>query len=272
MKPRSRWFWTIAAFLLVLYGGWRIFVHAGHLKPAVVTPQMDARQLISMSLDARAKRLLRERAYAARSTRQKLIALTFDDGPFPVTTPLLLDELRSLHVPATFFLIGRDARQWPEITQRIEAAGDEIGDHTLTHPDLDKESAAKVRAEIAGGARVLWALSHDPASRKYFRPPHGRYTLQTIRIAQQLGFTTVLWSDDAGDWRTVTPASLAAHVELHATAPEILLLHDGKLPTAQMLPAVVARFRKAGYRFVTVGELLARVPPQEINHPAKHSV
>jgi len=119
---------------------------------------------------------------------------------------------------------------------------------------------------------VLSALVPDPALRSLFRPPHGRYTVETVRVAQSLGYKVVLWNDDAGDWRTVTAQELAGHLEQHATAPDIVLLHSGKMATIEMLPEVVARFRRAGYSFVTVGELLSRVSVAELNHPAKHSL
>ncbi len=89
---------------------------------------------------------------------------------------MLLDELRDLKVPATFFLIGRDAEQWPELTRRIEADGHEIADHTYSHPNLDQETPAEVRAEVLQGRDVLWDLTHDPSVRTLMRPPHGRYT------------------------------------------------------------------------------------------------
>jgi len=207
-----------------------------------------------------------------RSHRPRLIALTFDDGPYPVFTPMLLDVLRDLHVPATFFLIGEDAQQWPEITRRIEADGNEVADHTYTHPNLDEESPGDVRKEILSGGDALWALTHDPATRVYMRPPHGRYTERTLQIAQSLGYWVVLWNDDSGDWRTVTVPQLEEHLLAHATAPEIVLLHSGKLATIQALPYVVDRFKRAGYTFVTVGELLKQVQTSELNHPLRRAV
>ena len=93
-----------------------------------------------------------------RSNRPSLIALTFDDGPYPVFTPMLLDSCATCSVPATFFLIGRDAQQWPELTRRIERDGNEIADHTYSHPNLDEESTDQVRREILEGAAALWPL------------------------------------------------------------------------------------------------------------------
>ena len=104
-----------------------------------------------------------------------MIALTFDDGPYPVDTPMLLAVLRAAHVPATFFLIGRDAEQYPGLVRAIGAAGNEIANHTETHPDLSKLDAAGVTAELRAGAATLGHDTNDPAITHAFRPPHGRY-------------------------------------------------------------------------------------------------
>ncbi len=256
----------------VIYGGWRGLVHKSNLTPALVTPSTNVHLEFSGDAVARVYRATHELPTEDRSGRPRLIALTFDDGPYPIYTPMLLDVLRDLKVPATFFLIGRDAEQWPEITRRIEADGNEIADHTYSHPDLDAESAPQVRQEILEGRDVLWALSHDPAVRTYMRPPHGRYTESTLQIAQSLGYSVVLWTDDSGDWRTLSVAALQRHLLAHATAPEIVLLHSGKLATIEALPYVVERFKRAGYRFVTVGTLLKLVQSGELNHPLRRAV
>ena len=100
------------------------------------------------------------------------------------------------------------------------------------------------------------------------RPPHGRYTLATIEAVQKAGYDTALWTDDPGDWRNVTADELAAHVFSRATAPEILLLHSGRMPTIALLDRIVPRFRAAGYRFVTIGSLLREVGPAAVNGAA----
>jgi len=82
----------------------------------------------------------------------------------------------------------------------------------------------------------------------------------------------VLWTDDSGDWRTLTVARLQRHLLEYATAPEIVLLHSGKLATIEALPYVVGRFKRAGYRFVTVGQLLKLVRTDELNHPLRRAV
>jgi peptidoglycan/xylan/chitin deacetylase (PgdA/CDA1 family) len=129
-----------------------------------------------------------------------------------------------------------------------------------------------VRGEVLKGADVLYAISKDPDVRDLMRPPHGRYTSTTLATIAQLGYRVVLWTDDSGDWRTMTPERIETDMLRHASAPDIVLLHSGKLATIEALPTVVARFRKAGYTFVTVSELLARATPGAINHPKRMTV
>ena len=252
---------AVVVAALAAYALHRYIHHEEAIRPAVVTQAMNVRKLRSYAGAAR-----------GGTAPSKLIALTFDDGPYPVTTPLLLAQLRALHVPATFFLIGRDAEQWPQIARQIADDGNEIADHTYSHPDLDKETPAQVRAEIRDGGRALYALTGDASVRRYFRPPHGRYTPQTLRVAQELGYLTILWTDDPGDWRNVDSEVIFTHVRENATVPEILLLHDGKLATVEMLPGLVACYRSAGYRFVTVAEMLSAVTAFDLNHPIRKPI
>lgn len=255
----------------VVYLAFRLFAHSSALmEPAVITPSMDAHHVLAPTLDARLYRLTHERREADRAGRPRLIALTFDDGPYAVTTPLLLDVLNDLRVRATFFLIGRDAELQPELTRRIVSEGFEVANHTYTHPRLDIAPAKRVVEELVNGRRALRTFTNAKTISQEWRPPHGRYTEATITTAQRLGYTTVLWNDDPGDYRRyATPQMLRAHIAAHASAPEILLLHSGVLPTIEMLPSVVAEFRAQGYTFVTVSELFAHTPLEEINHPER---
>ncbi|TAM59151.1 polysaccharide deacetylase family protein [bacterium] len=262
----------IAAVVLVaaaLAAG-RLLKHArAQLVPAYVAVGDDARALLQPSLGRQVAVLLGD--LRPHPVRPHLIALTFDDGPYPVESPLLLEQLRALHVPATFLLIGRDVQQFPGLARAIPAGGNEVENHTFSHPDLDRMTAAEVERELHEGAGALESAGlHDRALRTRMRPPHGRYTLATIQAAQRAGFAVVLWTDDPGDWRTLTPQAIVTHAVAHATAPEILLLHSGKLATIEGLPSIVGRFRAAGYRFVTVGELLQAVPEGELNDPQRH--
>lgn len=245
------------------YVAYRLNRHAvAELQPAYITRTADAHALLDPSIAQRFEALVHPR----RDPRApKLIALTFDDGPYPVTTPLLLDRLHDLGVPATFFLIGDDARTYPELTRRIASEHNEIGNHTWSHPDLDRLQAPAVADQLARGGKELVALSGQQSPEQIMRPPHGRFTEATIRAIQAAGYDVVLWSDAPGDWHATTPQLLAQHMLASATAPEIVILHSGSLPTIQMLGEVVPRFREAGYRFVTVSQLVQEIGPQGIN-------
>lgn len=274
-RPPRRLIGAAVALVLVAalgYGGRRLWLKSDDLlRPVVVLRGADAAALAQPPLSARVDALL-GKARAPAAARPKLVALTFDDGPYPVVTPLLLQTLRDLRVPATFFLIGRDAEQFPDLARAIAADGHEIADHTLTHPDLDRLSDAAVLAELRDGAASLERIAPDPAERRLFRPPHGRFTVGTLRAAQSAGFDTILWSDDPGDWRAVTADALRDHLLAHAVAPEIVLLHSGRQATVAALPEVVDRFRRAGFTFVTVGALLRRSSAEQLNRPAKVAV
>ena len=239
--------------------------------PALIARDADAPRELSASIGAHLGRLFHDRLPDERGPAPKLIALTFDDGPYPVETPLLLDVLHDLRVPATFFLIGDDTEIFPDLARRIEADGDEIANHTQTHPaNFEALGSVQVERELSDGARTLGRYVRDPAVTTLMRPPHGRFTLATVQAAQHAGYHIVLWNDDPGDWRSaLTPQAMAAHVERFATAPEIMLLHSGRLTTIEVLPTIVAHFRAAGFRFVTVGELMREVPVVRIDHPAK---
>jgi peptidoglycan/xylan/chitin deacetylase (PgdA/CDA1 family) len=266
----------IFAVLVALLGFsiYRIELHfAVQPIPAVVTKAADAHRAVSTSFDASLDRLLHDRGPAQPPGDVKLVALTFDDGPYPLRTPLLLDELADMHVHATFFLIGHDAEEFPKLTERIAREGHEIANHTLTHPaHFEALDAAAVASELNRGASALERFVSDPAIRTMMRPPHGRYSEATVRAAQRAGYHVILWNDDPGDWRSVPPATLAAHLEANASAPDIILLHSGRMTTIDMLPDVVTRFRRAGFTFVTVGELMRRLPVPVIDHPVKMPV
>jgi peptidoglycan/xylan/chitin deacetylase (PgdA/CDA1 family) len=265
----------VAALVLLAlaYGGYRILHHlAQPVLPAVVVHDANAHKLLSAGVGARIDRFFHDRppSAAERGRNSRLVALSFDDGPYPVETPLLLDVLTDLHVPATFFLIGHDAEEYPQLADRIERAGNEVANHTQTHPaDFQALTPAQVTRELHDGAETLESMTRDRAIRSMMRPPHGRFTERTVRAAQAAGYDVVLWNDDPGDWREIGSQAIVDHMVANASAPEIVLLHSGRLATIEALPAIVSRFRAAGFSFVTVGKLLASVPVRELLHPAK---
>ena len=205
------------------------------------------------------------RDLASPPVRPRLAVLTFDDGPYPVTTPVLVAELRALRVPADFFLIGNDVARQPAISEAVSAAGIGIGNHTFSHPEMTALSAQAQLDEIRSGAAAILAATGRPPT--YFRPPHGNYNADTIRAAQAAGEITTFWDIDPGDWRTLTPDQVVANVTGQAKAPALILLHNGKEATIEALPRIVTAYRDAGFTFVSLAELLRQVPLDDINTP-----
>lgn len=200
-------------------------------------------------------------------TQAQAIALTFDDGPDPATTPVLLDLLARHGARATFFLIGARAARHPELVARIAAEGHEIGNHSWDHPSLPALDAAGQAGQISRTAAVL-----APHGGRLMRPPYGDQTLRTHRIARRLGFRVVLWSVNGGDWRGEDADTLAGRLIARVGPGAIVLLHDSlqsfedpafrdRAPTFEAVGRLIAA--RPGHRFVTVSELLALGRPVE---------
>lgn len=241
------------------------------LVPVIVAPDASAQDVVAPPGGLIAERMFLDiRDALSHPARPRLAVLTFDDGPFPVTTPVLLAQLHALGVPAEFFFIGRDTLAQPAIAARAGAAGVQIGNHTLTHPEMSTLPYAQQAKEIADGAAAIRAVTGVHAS--YFRPPHGNYDADTIAAAQAAGETTVLWDVDPGDWRSLTPDQIVDLVTSHARAPAVIILHTGKEATIEALPRIVAAYRRAGFSFVTLDELQRSAPLSEINDPQPVSV
>jgi peptidoglycan/xylan/chitin deacetylase (PgdA/CDA1 family) len=261
--------WAIALALLaavVIFV--RRWAHHAQLElvPVIVPDVADANDIVRPPPYVVFVRMIQDvRDLAAAPQRPRLAVLTFDDGPYPVTTPVLVAQLRALHVPAEFFLIGNDAARQPAISAAVAAAGIDIGNHTLTHPELTTLTAAAQQDEVRNGAAAIFAVTGRSAT--YFRPPHGNYNADTIRAARTARETMVLWDVDPGDWRTLTPEQIAALVGAQAKAPALILLHNGKDATIEALPQIVKAYRDAGFTFVSLAELQRRVPLDDINTP-----
>lgn len=269
-RPRF-WVLAIAAAILIIF--LRRWVHHAQLEsvPVIVPPAVAAADVIAPPAGVIARRMLRDVAdLISPPRRPRLAVLTFDDGPFPVTTPLLLAQLQALHVPAVLFLIGRDAQEQPAITLRVVGATLELGNHTQTHPKMSSLGAHDQEREIVAATETISALTGQPV--RYFRPPHGDYNATTIEVARRLGDTVVLWNVDPGDWRAVTPEQIADHVIRHARSPAVILLHNGKAATIEALPRIVREYRDAGFEFVTISQLQRRLPLDAINDPVRVSL
>ena len=195
----------------------------------------------------------------ARSTRQyragkKLVALTFDDGPHTATTQPILDILKRRHVPATFFFVGAMAARHPELVRAAAHDGHSIGNHTFHHVTMPALSQADAATEIKACGSVIKAATG--AMPHLFRPPGGQYTPQIAGDAAALGYQTVLWTCDPGDYLRLPPAVIAKRTLKTVTPGGIIILHSGVGETVRALPSIIESLRAAGYLFVTVDEML----------------
>jgi len=185
------------------------------------------------------------------------IALTFDDGPHGPRTIQLLDLLHRLGVSATFFLVGKQVARYPGIVQRMVVEGHEIGNHTYNHYRLPRIPLEEVAGELNATRDLLFTLLGVQV--RLFRPPGGEYNPAILKIAEQNGYATILWTDDPADFAPGrTPAQIEAFVRRDITPGGIVLLHDGVPATWAALPNIVSAFRAQGYIFVTVSELIQR--------------
>ncbi len=197
------------------------------------------------------------------------LALTFDDGPDPQWTPQILEILKEKNVKATFFIIGANAEANPGLIQRILDDGNEIGNHTFTHPNLAETSNAADSVELNATQRLFQALTGR--SMRLFRPPYlgdaepvTEEEIIPVEIAQNQGYITVGVHVDPSDWEKPTLPEMMQRVfkEVNDPNPEfrgnIILLHDSggdRSQTVALLPELIDQLRAHGYHFVLVSQL-----------------
>ena len=202
------------------------------------------------------------------------LALTFDDGPNDPYTYQLLDLLARHQVQATFFLIGSFVRRRPEIARAIAQERHLLGNHTMTHPSLFWERPAKVRQELAACNAAIEDATGAPVS--WFRPPFGARRRDVLRIAKELGLSTVLWNAWGHDWDATQPEDVTATVQqgIHRNQrlgrSSNILLHDGghaELRTDRSVTVAATRelletWRGSSLRLVTLDAWRSPHAPQ----------
>jgi len=193
----------------------------------------------------------------------KVIALTIDDGPTPEGTAALLALLAEGQVRATFFVNGEFMRRYPEAGRRIVQAGHQLGNHGDTHTRLIFRSQAFIRREIEATDDAIRAAGYQ--GRIVFRPPHGKKLLGLPWFLRATGRLTVMWNlePDSASGVPQTPEGQAAYVSSRATPGSILLVHamfDASGDKRRALDLMIRALAAAGYRFVTIDELLRGSP------------
>ncbi|UBF29482.1 polysaccharide deacetylase family protein [Kovacikia minuta CCNUW1] len=193
---------------------------------------------------------------------EKVVALTFDDGPWPDTTDKVLDILKQFNIKATFYWVGQALQQNPDIAKKVVASGHAVGNHTWRHPmnDVDLQTAAE---EIGNTAKLIYETTGVRTN--LFRPPGGNLTGSMVPYAKQLKDIVTLWEVDSNDYYVSAPI-IVDNVLTQVKPGGIILMHDGggdRTQTVQALPQIITTLQRQGYRFVTVPELLAMGNPVE---------
>lgn len=198
-------------------------------------------------------------------SKEKIIALTFDDGPHPIYTPQILDILDQYQVKATFFMIGSLMEEYPDIVKEVAARGHLIANHTYTHPDnLRTLSPEKLKWEIDQCQQSMQRIAGQ--NTHLFRPPRGILNREIIRTLHEKGYTIALWGICAYQRETPTPEMMATRVINHAHPGQIVLLHDGRTDfrwkDVEATRLIVKNLSRQGYRFVTLEQLQPGTKPR----------
>jgi peptidoglycan/xylan/chitin deacetylase (PgdA/CDA1 family) len=215
-----------------------------------------------------------------RTNSPRKLALTFDDGPNPAITPKLLDLLDLYKARATFFVIGKHARECPELLKETAARGHVIGNHSDAHPNLFWLKPDQITVELRCCNYSIIAATGAPP--KWFRPPYGMRNPWVVPAARELKQRVAMWTLIPGDWRATSSewlvprlgpiaARAERHLNAHATpgstasTGDILCLHDGshrqlnadRLPTLAALEYWLPRWRDLGLGFVTIEDAVS---------------
>jgi len=183
------------------------------------------------------------------------VALTFDDGPHPETTPALLAALRRAGVRATFFVVGEAVDRWPELVRQIAADGHALGNHTQRHRLLTFRTGAQVAEEVAACQR---ALARIGVQARLFRPPHGFKAIGLHPVLRRHRLQLVAWQGSIRDTDAPGISTIIERAVALAGAGRILLLHEQprcREQTIDAVPAIIERYRMLGYEFVPLDDV-----------------
>src|SRR5205814_4185996 len=194
------------------------------------------------------------------------IAMTFDDGPSATLTPKLLDLLAAHHIKATFFVIGENVAEHPEIVERAAREGHEIANHSWSHPNFGKMSDEGVRRQLT---RTDDAIKNATGVRPtLLRPPYGSITARQKRwIHDEFGYQIILWDVDPYDWKRPGPSVVCNRILKETRPGSIVLSHDIHPGTIEAMPSTVDQLQAKGFKFVTVSELIGLETPKPTKTP-----
>ncbi|MBW4576533.1 MAG: polysaccharide deacetylase family protein [Aphanothece sp. CMT-3BRIN-NPC111] len=189
-------------------------------------------------------------------SKEKVIALTFDDGPWPGSTEKILKILKKNNIKATFFMVGEPLKEYPQIAQLVAADGHAIGNHTWHHW-YHRMSEATAAREINDTEALIYKITGVKSS--IFRPPGGMLNNGLVAYAKKQKYFVAMWSADSIDYRRPSVPTLVNKVLKESQPGGMVLLHDGggdRSNTVQALPQIIDKLQNRGYKFVTIPELL----------------
>lgn len=194
------------------------------------------------------------------NTKEKIVAITFDDGPHPSYTPQILDILAKYNAKATFFVAGNKVKSNPDILKREIKEGHEIANHTYHHYYDKNMTAELLSTELDKTDEVIWDIAKYKPT--LYRPVGGLYNDIIINTAVKKGYKVVLWSwhQDPQDWKRPAPSKISNHIIKSLRTGDIILLHDwsDRPQTVKALESTLDYLYKNGYECVTVSDLLLR--------------
>jgi len=206
-------------------------------------------------------------SYSSCNVEGHVLALTFDDGPHAQNTPRLLDILKQRGVKATFFVVGQNAAEYPDILKRIVAEGHELANHSYTHPILASLGEAALRDQLDKTHQAV--LRATGVTMKIMRPPYGALSEPQRRWTHaNFGYRTILWDVDPLDWKFRDAARVETEILARAKSGSIVLSHDIHKSTVEAMPSTLDALAAKGFKFVTVSELLALDRPSPPKAPA----
>ena len=210
------------------------------------------------------------RTFAGLKPGTRQLALTYDDGPNDPHTLRILEVLAQHNVKATFFLIGRYVKQRPDIVRELVRAGQVVGNHTFSHPNLIFASARQTKTELQDCDQALADAVGEHS--RLFRPPFGGRRPSTLKVARALGLEPVMWNVTGWDWKGKPAEFVERKVRQQIRGGDVILLHDGdheafgadRSQTVIATDRLIARYKNEGYEFVTIPEMMRKqaISPQ----------
>jgi peptidoglycan/xylan/chitin deacetylase (PgdA/CDA1 family) len=192
----------------------------------------------------------------------KIVALTFDDGPDDVYTPAILDVLSAKGVRATFFIIGKRAEGYSDVMKRISNESHLLANHSWSHPNIMKLPLDKIKEEVLKTEETLKSYYKDPNRQKLFRSPYGSIDPQRVEYIGNLGYKIISWNVDSLDWKGLSAEEVKTNVLENVTNNSIILQHSAGSKeedlsgSVEALPEIIDALKKDGFKFVTIDELL----------------